>query len=129
MEEFHGSSDLFKVSTKAVTMGPGSWNPESGKCETLFRVVKNRDEGVVIRSMGSCNFLSKDNSYEEGYRLGYAHQKRDTGFTEMDGALLPAWAKRARSGGILGNVSRQPPVQVHKGRPKPFKNYVDTDAD
>lgn len=124
MEEFHGSSDLFKIATKTITLAPGAFT-NTGKFETIFRAAKNRYEGGVMRYIGSCNYLSSEGRYEEGYRIGDANQKREDGFAEMDVSLLPAWAKRARRGSVLPNI--QGSVQKYRPWSKSTKNYVDVD--
>lgn len=91
IDEFHGSSDLYKIATKAITLAPGRWSPD-GRYETLFRVVKNRFEGSVTRNIASCNYLIKEGRYEKGYKLGDANTKRDTGFKELDLHVYPSWA-------------------------------------
>ncbi len=106
MEEFHGSSDLYKIATKAITLAPGRWKPEGGKYETLFRIVKNRFEGSVTRTIASCNYLNHEGCYEKGYRIGDANQSREDGFTELQAVFYPHWAKNARS---LGNLDPIPP--------------------
>lgn len=97
IEEFHGSSDLYKIATKAVTIAAGKWNPE--KYQTYFRIVKNRFEGSVTRTIGAVNYLTKEGRYESGYKIGDANCKRDGGFVELDISHEPAWARNIKRGG------------------------------
>lgn len=121
LEEFHGSSDLYKIATKAITLAPGEWSPNN-KFETLFRIVKNRFEGSVTRNIASCNYLIKEGRYEKGYRLGDANRKRDDGFSPLDLHLYPSWARNYRAGCSGGgglNSGRQATV-INTGRQKAF---------
>lgn len=93
MEEFHGSSDLYKIATKAITLAPGARVDKAARTETYFRIVKNRWEGTVTRFIAKCIYNSKEGTYEKGYKLGPADTKRDDGFTELDLHLYPDWAK------------------------------------
>jgi len=96
MEEFHGSSDLFKIATKVITVSPGNMT-ESGLIETFFRCPKNRIDGSVTRFSARELYNPKKGEYEKSkYQLGWAEQKRSKGFASLDGNLYPAWAGRSR---------------------------------
>jgi hypothetical protein len=90
LEEFHGSSDLFKISTKAITLGPGA-SSGPGEFDTYFRVVKNRFDGGVTRYIAKATYLQKEGRYAKGYEIGTSNQKRDNGFTAIDRHLQPEW--------------------------------------
>lgn len=92
MEEFHGSSDLFKVATKVVTMAPGR-RSENGSFETYFRVPKCRIDGGVKMYIGRTFFSPKTGEYENGYKIGWASCTRKRGFEEIDRTLYPDWAR------------------------------------
>jgi archaellum biogenesis ATPase FlaH len=94
LEEFHGSSDLYKIATKVITMSPGAPINKS-LFETYFRVPKNRIDGGVTRYLAKEFYNHQLGTYEKNkYRLGQAHQKRNKPFEEIDGNNRPAWAKR-----------------------------------
>lgn len=98
-EEFHGSSDLFKIATKVVTFSPGR-STADGLFETFFRIPKNRNDGSPSRFIGREFFNPKKGEYEKGkYQLGWAEQKRSAGFAEIDPAQYPEWARLR--GGML----------------------------
>lgn len=99
LEEFHGSSDLYKIATKAITLAPGAWGSK-GKFETFFRIVKDRWDGSVTRYIASCNYIQREGRYEKGYRIGAAEQKRGQEFAELDQSSRPSWTKHP--GEILG---------------------------
>jgi archaellum biogenesis ATPase FlaH len=95
LDEFHGSSDLYKIATRVITISPGSVT-QDGKYETFFRIPKNRLDGGVTRFIGKELFSPKRGSYEpDSYQVGYATQTRKQGFECIDNARVPRWAKRA----------------------------------
>lgn len=121
LEEFHGSSDLFKIATKVITVSPGKMT-ESGLVETFFRCPKSRIDGSVSRYSARELFNLKSGSYEKNkYQLGWAEQKRSKGFAGLEDHLYPAWASRARpitdrqSSSALANTSRQPRFVAYSG--------------
>ena len=112
LEEFHGSSDLYKISTKAITLSPGAWSP-NGKLQTFFRIVKNRFEGSVTRVCASVNYIAREGKYEEKYKIGDANQKRDNGFSELAFDDYPEWAVHAdRETCGPANVPKRPTAPV-----------------
>ena len=114
LEEFHGSSDLYKIATKAITLGPGAAS-EPGKFDTYFRIVKNRFDGGVTRYMGKATYVQREGRYAKGYEIGASNQKRDSGFTVLDYALWPDWVHRA---------SRKVSSGANVAQTKPITNYA-----
>ena len=119
LDEFHGSSDLYKIATKVITFAPGRLTPE-GTYETFFRVAKDRIDGGVTRFIGREFFSPKRGAYEQGkYQIGWAGRPRKEGFSEIDGNLLPPWAKGSYSprigGGAYPGFPRQPRVPRASG--------------
>lgn len=114
LEEFHGSSDLFKIATRVITLSPGQMT-QSGLYETFFRVPKNRLDGGVTRFAARELYNPKSGGYEKNqYQLGWAEQKRSKGFTGLDRDRIPAWASRARS---IPSGQSSNPYPVHKAVP------------
>jgi KaiC/GvpD/RAD55 family RecA-like ATPase len=113
LEEFHGSSDLYKIATKAITLAPGAWNAE-GKMQTFVRIVKNRFDGSVTRVIGAVNYLISEGRYEIEYKIGDANQKRDSGFTALEPFNYPQWAR------LPANSPRNNPSDAKK-----LPNYAD----
>lgn len=105
-EEFHGSSDLFKIATKVITVAPGKPTAD-GRYETYFRIPKMRLDGGVTRFIGKEIFNPKTGGYEHGkYTLGWADAGRKKGFEGIDRTLYPRWAKgQIAGGGALPPVS------------------------
>lgn len=92
IEDFHGSSDLYKIATKAITLGPGAISVD-GQIETYFRIVKNRFEGSVTRFIGKCFYNSRGGYYEKRYEVGDAYQDRTNGFKQLDRHIYPQWGE------------------------------------
>lgn len=94
MEEFHGSSDLFKIATKVITVGSGRLT-DSGSYETFFSTPKNRIDGGVSRFMGRELFSPRKGGYESGkYQVGWSGQTKKEGFQALDSSLVPEWGRR-----------------------------------
>lgn len=93
LDEFHGSSDLYKIATKVVTMSPGRMT-QDGLFETFFRTPKNRFEGGATRFVAREFFSPKGGSYVRNtYQLGWADQKRAKGFESLDRSVYPEWSR------------------------------------
>lgn len=93
LEEFHGSSDLYKIATKVITIAPGGPD-QFGNFRTFFRIPKNRIDGGVTRFLGLEFFNPKKGAYELGkYQIGWADLKRKEGFGAIDGTYRPDWAR------------------------------------
>lgn len=121
LEEFHGSSDLFKIATRVITVSPGRMTSD-GLYETFFRVPKNRLDGGVTRFAAREFYNPKRGGYEnQKYQLGWAEQKRSKGFEELARDLYPDWATRSRpfalgqSSGPYPNFKRSPSMVTYSG--------------
>lgn len=109
LDEFHGSSDLYKIATRVVTMSPGPML-EDGTFETYFRIPKNRLDGGVNRFMGKEYFNPKSGGYEKGkYELGWAEQKRSKPFVAIESRFRPSWARSGCDGGSDDFFSQRKP--------------------
>lgn len=112
LDEFHGSSDLYKIATRVVTFAPGGPD-EMGNYKTFFRIPKNRIDGGVTRFLGQELFNPKRGFYESGsYKIGWADLKRKEGFAEVGGTYYPPWARQNDGSGGGGDsgvgVPRKP---------------------
>lgn len=103
LEEFHGSSDLYKIATKSVTIGPGGLTLGS-TIQTYFRVVKERFDGSVTRFLAMVEYDFKKGSYNAEYKLGKGNQKASEEFTEIDFDSYPDWAKSANRSSSLNSL-------------------------
>lgn len=88
LDEFHGSSDLYKISTTTITISGGPVQSD-GNYETYFRIPKYRIDGGVSRYCAKAIYNPKTNQYEDRYYLGKSSQKRELEFEEID--KKPEW--------------------------------------
>jgi len=126
LDEFHGSSDLYKIATRVITFSPGKM-VEPGKYETYFRIAKNRLDGGVIRFIGREIFSAQKGGYEKGqYRIGWANSTRKDGFVEIEPGARPSWARESSAcgGGAPAIPERTSPVFKPSRRPP---NYAPVD--
>jgi KaiC/GvpD/RAD55 family RecA-like ATPase len=119
IEEFHGSSDLYKIATKVVTMAPGKMTMD-GKYETFFRIPKNRFNGGCTRFMGRMLFDPKKGGYDDEYKVGWAEQSKRQGFAELDRILQPVWARTSCVAGV-GVPEGQPRADTNQQRAQVIK--------
>jgi archaellum biogenesis ATPase FlaH len=76
MEDFHGTSELFKVATKVITFAVGK-QPTKGKTflnPTYFRIDKCRLSGMATKYLGKVNYNFRLEDYESEYDLGRLSQ-------------------------------------------------------
>ncbi|MBA3916295.1 MAG: AAA family ATPase [Acidobacteriales bacterium] len=128
LDEFHGSSDLYKIATRVITLSPGK-QTAGGDYETYFRIAKNRLDGGSTRFIGKEYFSPKEGGYEKGrYQIGWANQTRKEGFAEIDRNLRPSWARGENPGssGASHSVSPSAGVSPPRGRPR---NYAPGSGD
>lgn len=114
LDEFHGSSDLYKIATKVITIASGGPDPD-GRFITYFRTPKNRIEGGVTRFLARTMFDPKKGTYEKGYRLGWANA---ADFGDIDPAFWPHWAKRSGDGAQHDSLHERNKSNTHSARPK-----------
>lgn len=99
MEEFQGSSELFKIPTRVFTMSPGGPS-DDGNYKTYLRVSKNRYEGSVNRYIAECLFNPKTGLYEKNYKIGWSNAEE---FEEIEPTRVPDWARKARNSPIFNS--------------------------
>lgn len=115
-DDFHGSSDILKISTKAITMGVPSatdclyisgydefdnMKPQYEDMDiryrpTFIRAVKNRRNGNVTMFTALCQFDPDTRSYATEYYLGkQITSGRNAAFLNLNSDQKPKWAKHA----------------------------------
>lgn len=107
-EDFHGSSDIIKIATKAITIGSGVNRlvvlPDGeevsfdGKILSFLRVVKHRRNGSVTNRIAAVGFDPRVNTYGSDYFLGtigYCESRKKHGINVDEMASLPLWAENA----------------------------------
>ena len=93
MEEFHGTSDLYKIATKVVTFSPGPKIKDDKFVDhyhTYFRIPKNRINGSVTRYIASVPYSIRGSKYEQEYRISNADAEK---FQDIGYEHYPEWAR------------------------------------
>jgi len=95
IEDFHGSSDIGKIATKAIVIAPAYDipSPEPYLWPTYIQIAKCRQDSSVCRYAAIATFNARTNTYEPGYTLGKITDAGRT-FQSMAAADYPAWAKQ-----------------------------------
>ena len=93
IEDFHGTSNISKVCTTAIMLGPAHDQPASNPLmylhPTYCQAVKDRLDGSRTRYPGLMEFNGRSQLYEQKYKLGRAVD----GGTEWEELRdLPQWA-------------------------------------
>lgn len=97
LEDIHGSSDIFKIATKAIFIAPAKdqmVTPETKthRFPTYFRIGKCRQDGSLNWFIGLTSFDVSKGDYDQEYVLGEFNQKNE--FVRIE--KKPFWAKGAR---------------------------------
>jgi hypothetical protein len=94
IEDFHGSSDIPKMATKAIMLAPdyGTNTGDSALWSTFMQVGKCRMDNSVTRYVARLDFNTRSDSYEDGYSLG---RLTDGGrqFELLDDRDMPTWKR------------------------------------
>lgn len=99
LEDFHGSSDIPKMATKAIMLAPnyGGNTGDPSMWSTFLQVGKCRMDNSLTRYVAKLIFNTRTDSYQELYTLG---RMIDGGkkFEPIPEDELPDWAARGTSG-------------------------------
>lgn len=103
LEDFHGSSDLGKIATKAIAIAPAYDQERNGTLyPTYMKVLKSRVGSDTERFTALSWFDVSSNSYSQEYVIG---THRGDKFTELEeDALKPQWANRMAIKNEFGEV-------------------------
>ncbi len=97
IEDFHGSSDIPKIATKAIMLAPAydQKNVEPHLWATYMQVAKCRLDSQVTRYVSLAIWNAHLNAYDPAYALG---RLTDAGkaFTHLTLDETPAWAQSAK---------------------------------
>lgn len=117
MDEFHGTSELFKIATKVITLAPGK-TIRNNAYETFMRVPKNRFNGGCSHFVARTFYSPKGGGYETGYELGWADAEE---FEDIGRSAYPRWAEgQTTLGGNIDTLTPRPPnLAAHLGRKVP----------
>lgn len=105
VEDIMGSSDLVKVATHVILLGPTAGlddeqldltaAPEIGGIPTFVRMVKSRTAGIERTQFTAvCFFKQREGLYDVNYLMGRL-QAADTHWSPVYADFLPKWARRA----------------------------------
>ena len=93
LDEFHGTSNITKIATKAILLAPDPEAPTDPKrFETYFRAAKFRVDGSVKRYLGKCYFNIETNKYDEDFQLGTLTKDGKAFEAITDKSRFPNWA-------------------------------------
>ena len=112
LEDFHGSSELYKRATKAIMIAKGPYESTRGVGITYANAVKNRFNGAATNLTGQLIYNYKTGQYEKGYELGSSHTKRGKEFESISRANYPLWAKRSDASGDASALHRRDPTPI-----------------
>lgn len=94
IEDFHGTSNISKIATKAILLAPDPGLPDNPKrIATYFRVAKFRVDSSSTRYIARCEFNTLRNRYEDDFDLGHLVDQGKTFQAIENQELLPEWAK------------------------------------
>lgn len=96
MEDVSGSSDIFKIATKFISLAHApNFKSEAHIVGTYLKVGKCRQRGGLDRFTAGIRFNLRENTYESGYKLGRVNSEGV--FEEMPSCDIPRWALRAEN--------------------------------
>lgn len=102
LDDFHGTSDVPKIATRAVMLAPAFDRPSGSRhlWSTYLAPVKNRLDGSRTRYVGLVNFNQRSGSYDSAFTLGRLIEN-GTAFEPIPAGDIPEWAKQVTSKGEL----------------------------
>lgn len=93
IEDFHGTSNIFKIATKAILLSPDREPPDDPwRVNTYFRVAKFRVDNSVANYVARCVFNREFNKYESKFVLGKLSEDGRMFVPIEDKAKMPEWA-------------------------------------
>lgn len=93
IEDFHGSSDISKICTKAITIGPAPMEHAENKWWTYLRAAKCRPDSSRTRWIGLAGFDSVNDRYDSRYFISRFNMSKFEGIEKFSD--IPYWAKGA----------------------------------
>ncbi len=96
IEDFHGSSDISKIATKAFTIAPCYDMKLNTHRHTFFSLLKCRIDGARSRYVGLLAFNLAEHRYEREYYIGRL-VKSDSVFEPFEVGEHPFWAYSAQA--------------------------------
>lgn len=95
LEEFHGTSDIGKIATKAIAIAPAYDipGPSPELYSTYMRVLKSRVNSSLERYTALGYFDISKNEYQDHYKLGVIDENKSE-WNETESSKAPYWSKR-----------------------------------
>jgi DnaB-like helicase C terminal domain len=92
IEDFHGTSDIPKIATKAIMLAPAFDQPSDDPClwPTYLSPAKCRFDGTRTRYVGLTMFDVRNGTYNEDFDLGRINGGK---FEIVDNSKTPSWAQ------------------------------------
>ncbi len=97
IEDFHGSSEISKICSKAITLAPAPQEMDPLKqqdslgSKTLMSILKNRTDGSRVGWVACLGYIYGSQSYQTRYALGRLSYMGDA-FKEVSPSDVPKWA-------------------------------------
>lgn len=94
IDDFHGTSDIAKICTKAILIAPAfdQENPSPHLWGTYIHPAKCRQDGTRTRYVGLVSFNVHTGRYDDAFDLGLFERGGEE-FRYLDSAKYPAWAR------------------------------------
>lgn len=94
IDDFHGTSNIAKIATKAILIAPKFSQVVTDKWETYMRIVKYRVGGTRTRFVGLTKFNTLENCYLNEFDLGVIRiEKGKEEFAIFEKEDYPSWAR------------------------------------
>lgn len=101
IEDFHGSSDIGKIATKAITIAPSMDQQKGNLRQTYMHILKCRADGARTRAVAAIAFNLSRQRYEDEYYIGNLSSD-GAEFNPFPHVDIPFWAKRAKGASSYG---------------------------
>lgn len=96
IDDFHGSSDIGKIVTKALTISPNYEGKSKTQRQTYVSILKCRVDGSRAHHVAALAFNLNKHAYEREYYLGKLSSD-GTEFIPYDFASMPEWARNGKA--------------------------------
>lgn len=94
IEDFHGSSEISKICTKAITLAPDPGSETKAGNGTLISILKNRNDGSRTRFTAKMVFDYSKQNYGSHYNLGQMNFDGSE-WKEIPSEDVPFWSKKS----------------------------------
>ncbi len=126
LDDFHGSSDVVKMATKAIILAPAvdRQNTQSHLWKTYLSAGKCRVEGERARYAACVVFDARRRSYDDEFLLGTVSQGGDK-FIEVEPNRIPPWARQRQQTEMPPDATDEPTLPPDAPAPEPPPGYYE----